>query len=117
MAQGPAQTLHLKGVDLTGVTAARLSLSSYYLTETTTPLSSYVLQYRFNGGTWRPRPLTAGELGLLTGGNSEGDLAQIIDVAVSDLVQGDNTLEFVTNNVPQNYPTAVSNIDLVLSTN
>jgi hypothetical protein len=114
---GPAQTLHLSGVDLTGVTSAQLSLSAYYLVQTTPLPSPYVLQYRFNGGTWRNRPLTTEEIGILTGGNSQGTIGQMLDVTLSDLVQGDNTLEFVTMNVPQNYPPAVGNIDLVLQTN
>jgi hypothetical protein len=116
VSQGPKQTLHIPGVDLTGVTAARLSLSAYYLADGTMPVSAFVLKYRFNGGTWRDRPLTAAEVGVLTGGNSEGAIGQIIDVQVSDLVAGDNTLEFVTSQVPQNYPPAVANIDLVLTT-
>jgi hypothetical protein len=113
---GPAQTLHIPGVDLTGVTAARLSLSAYYLANGMMPVSDFVLKYRFNGGAWRDRPLTAAEVGVLTGGNSEWTLGQIIDVQLSDLVAGDNTLEFVTSQVPQNYPPAVANIDLVLTT-
>jgi hypothetical protein len=39
-----------------------------------------------------------------------------MSVPVSELVSGDNTLEFVTANVPQSYPPAVVDIDLVLST-
>jgi hypothetical protein len=117
VATGPAQTLHLKSVDLTGVVSAQLSLSAYYIAfGTSGDPTKYVLQYRFNGGTWRNRPLTAGELGVLMGGNSLGVIGQMIDVSLSDLVQGDNTLEFVTSNVPQNYPPAVGNIDLVLRT-
>jgi len=37
-------------------------------------------------------------------------------VPVSDLLPGDNTLQFVAANAPQNYPPAVANVDLVLST-
>ena len=37
-------------------------------------------------------------------------------VALSDLVPGDNTLEFVTTHAPQSYPPVFSNIDLVLKT-
>jgi hypothetical protein len=34
----------------------------------------------------------------------------------SDLVQGNNTLEFVAVNAPQGYPPCLANIDLVLTT-
>ena len=46
-----------------------------------------------------------------------GSLGQMIDAAVSELVSGDNTLEFVTVNHPTGQPAAVSSIDLVLATN
>jgi len=78
-------------------------------------VSKFVLRYRWNGGTWRDRPVTAEEIATLTGGNNQGAIAQTIDVMLADLVPGDNTLEFVTQNVPQNYPPAVANVDLVLS--
>jgi len=39
----------------------------------------------------------------------------VIDVPSTDLVKGDNTLEFLAVNIPQDYPPAVSNIDLILS--
>jgi hypothetical protein len=41
----------------------------------------------------------------------------MLDVPVSDLVAGDNTVEFVTSNVPQSYPPLVANVDLILITN
>ena len=47
---------------------------------------------------------------------SNGQIGQMLDVPLSDLVQGDNTLEFLTVKVPQNYAPLVSNIDLVLTT-
>src|SRR5262249_4756843 len=101
--------------DAKNVDTARLSLSSWYLTDSAKP-EDFVLSYRFNGKAWRDRPLTTGELANLTGSHSQGQLGQIIDVAPSDLVDGDNTLELTTKNVPQGYPPAVANIDLVLTT-
>jgi hypothetical protein len=115
VSKGPAQTLHLHGVDLTGAMSARLSLSAYYLAQNVDP-TTFVLKYRFNGKAWRDRPLTSAEVGILTGGNSNWTLGEMIDVDLSDLVQGDNTLEFVTSGAPQNYPPAVANIDLVVRT-
>jgi hypothetical protein len=114
--KGPSTTLHFEGVDVSDVDTARLSLSGWYLNQSDQPLDTFVLRYRFNGKTWRDRTFTKGELALLSGSHTQGQLGQIIDVPVSDLVQGDNTLEFVTVNVPQNYPPVVANIDLVLST-
>jgi hypothetical protein len=112
IASGPSHTLHIPGVDLTDVTSARLTLSGWYLKGSN---EKYVLHYRFNGHPFRDRPLTAGEVFEMSDHN-QGAIAQLIDVQLEDLVQGDNTLEFVTENVPQNYPPAVLNIDLVLAT-
>jgi hypothetical protein len=114
--KGPSQKLTFHGVDLTQVATARLSLSSFYDAGGGMPASGFDLQYRFNGRAWRDRLLTAGEIAFLTGGNSHYTLGQMLDVSVSDLVQGDNTLEFVTKGVPQGYPPMVANIDLVLTT-
>jgi hypothetical protein len=72
--------------------------------------------YRLNGNAWHDRVLSAAEVAYLSGGASRGTLAQTMDVPVSDLLPGDNTLQFVAANAPQNYPPAVANVDLVLST-
>jgi hypothetical protein len=116
LSTGPADTLHLHGVSLDGVKTARIALSAWYLNgDSSYKYDQYTLEFRFNGGPWRKRPLTAGELAELNGGNNQGQLAHMIDVPLTDLVAGDNTLEFVSENIPQNYPPAVSNIDLILS--
>lgn len=115
-ADPPKQTLHFTNVDVTDVETARLSLAGWYLNQSDNPLSSFVLRYRLNGKSWHDRPFTAGELAQLGGTHTQGQLGQIIDVPLTDLVQGDNSLEFLTVNVPQNYPPIVANIDLVLAT-
>jgi hypothetical protein len=76
----------------------------------------YTLRLRWNGKAWHDRALNAGEISVLTSGNNQGAIAQMVDVDPSELVAGDNTLELLTQNVPQNYPPAVLNVDLVLST-
>ena len=120
---GPSDVLRLEDVDLTDVVSARLALSAWYLRDNGN-LDQFALLYRFNGGPWRERTLSSDEIQALTKpvidgaptGGSQGAIGQMLDVAVSDLVAGDNTLELVTRNVPQNYPPAVLNIDLVLET-
>jgi hypothetical protein len=115
-AHGPTQTLRLHDVDTTTAVSARLAVSAWYLTSAAFGADppKFVLRYRFNGNDWRDRLLTAGELGVLAEGN--GQIGQMLDVPLSDLVQGENTLEFVTLNVPQGYPPFVQNIDLVIQT-
>jgi hypothetical protein len=45
---------------------------------------------------------------------SQGRYALTIDVPAEQLVAGDNSVEFVSSNVPTAYPPVISNIDLVL---
>jgi hypothetical protein len=116
---GPAQTLRLRGVDLANATSARLSVSAWYLPVPGfggggTP-DEFVLRYRLNGRAWRDRVLTASEL-VAFSHMGNGQLGQMLDIPLADLVQGDNTLEFVTLNVARGYPPVVQNIDLVLQT-
>jgi hypothetical protein len=122
-ATGPSATLKIKDVDLAKAKSARLSLAAWY--PDTGDVTTYVLNYRFNGGTWRQRPMSAGEAGLfkgpvVTGSNGTpgilGAIGQMIDVDLADLTDGENTLEFTTTNVPQNIKAGVANIDLVLTT-
>jgi hypothetical protein len=125
-AQGPNATLHFKNVDVSNVVGARIALSSWYDLSQGTP-SQFTLRYRLNGGPWHDRVLTAAEVAMSKGpqiiqasGNSNGGMqgafAQMLDVPAGELVSGDNSLEFVAVNIPQGYPPAVSNIDLVLAT-
>jgi hypothetical protein len=128
-AQGPKQTLHFADVDLTGAASARVVVTlctNFGAANGTAP--EFKLLARFNGNAWRERQLTAAEAALDgpgpttvdSNGNpigspaSQGRLALMIDVPLEDLVSGENTLEFVTDNVPLDYPPVVSNIDLVL---
>ncbi len=114
-ADGPRQTFRLRNVDKTNAISARLSVSMWYLIAQGFggPLTDYVLRYRLNGNAWRERKLSEGELRAFAN-NGNGQLSQMLDVALADLVNGDNTLEFVTLNVPQSYPPVIQNIDLVL---
>ena len=124
--RGPAQRLVLRNVDLNNVESAQLALSAWYLSFTGDPPSTYTLRYRLNGrtcdgstctpGAWREHPLSEAEVATLTSGRNNGQLGHVLDIALSDLVPGDNTLEFVTTHAPQSYPPVFANIDLVLKT-
>jgi len=116
-ADGPAQTLRLRNVDVRNAVSAQLSVSAWYLTlaDFGAEPPKFVLRYRFNGKAWHDRMLSAEELAVLAR-ISHGQISQMLDVPLADLVPGDNTLEFVTVKVPQSYPPLVQNIDLVLQT-
>jgi hypothetical protein len=112
---GPAETFRLEGVELDGVTSARLASANWYNSGGGDDMTQWVLQFRFNGGPWRDRKLTPSEIALLSNGHAQGALSQMIDVPLEDLVAGDNTLEFQTVDVDHSYPPAVSAIDLILA--
>lgn len=113
-AASPGLELTLPGVDLSGMGSARLAVSMWYLLGQDVPHEQYVLHYRVNGHPWHERPFDAGELGLLATGLIQGELGQMLELPIGELVDGDNTLAFATTAVPQNYPPAISAIDLVL---
>jgi hypothetical protein len=130
-AKGPKQTLHFQGVDISNVKSARLSFSAWMDFLTQGPRDQYAIRARLNGKTWLEYKLTAAEALFFTAGpttvdpsgakigdpGSQGRFSFVIDVPVDQLVAGDNTVEFVSSNIPVGYPPGVCNIDLVLGTN
>jgi hypothetical protein len=114
-ASGTTTALHLKGVDPSGMTSARVALTAWYCLGCGGTPSAFDLRWRLNGQSWHDRTLEAGESAYLSGGASQGALAEMIDVPMGELVSGDNTLELATSNVPQNYPPGVTNVDLVMA--
>ena len=115
---GPRNVHTFRNVTVAGMTTARLAVAAWYLTVQewySVPMESASLRYRLNGGAWRERRFNAAELTILRTVNAQGQLAQIIDVPISDLRSGDNTLEFTTHGVPQQYSPLVSAIDLILA--
>jgi hypothetical protein len=132
VAEGPLQTLSFGEVDPSDIASARLAvtLKVDFLTMNGPP-ADYTLQARLNGNDWLLRKLTAEEAAFFGDGpttldasgqptgnpGTQGRLALLIDVPVDDLVAGENTVEFVTANVPTSYPPVVLNVDLILQTN
>jgi hypothetical protein len=130
--KGPRHVLHLQSVDPSNVTRARLSFSVWMppLSTGTTAAADYTFRARLNGKAWLERRLSAAEAAVFTAGPttvdpsgtpvgnpaSQGRFASMIDVPKEDLVAGDNTIEFVSANVPMSYPPLVCNVDLVLDT-
>jgi hypothetical protein len=118
IAKGASPKLKFAAVRLDNLVRARLSFTGWYPSVSISPngYDKYLLKYRMNGGAWKDRPLTAGEIGVLGGGKNQGAIAQTIELAPSDLVAGDNTVELAAQNIGQSYPPLVANVDLVLET-
>lgn len=112
----PNDVLTFHGVDTSGVQAAHLAVSAWYCVPCSpSDVPKYTLRYRINGNAWIDRPLDSNEVEDLTMGNGRGAVGHILDVPVDQLMPGDNTVEFLAKDVPQNYPPGVTNIDLILS--
>jgi hypothetical protein len=104
-----------RGVDVSGMATARLSLNAYFNTISHSATSTWGLTVRFNGGAWRNRVLTSAEVQAINTAGSAGNIALLIDVPLQDLVSGLNTLDMLPLNAPMDYPPAVANIDLTLA--
>lgn len=122
VATGQSPPIKIAGVSLDKAKSAELALTAWYPGDNQ-KIDGVVLKYRFNGGAWRDRPVNAAEAAhfnkpqVINGGGTPGILnaiGQIIDIDLADLVEGDNTVEFATENSPQGMPPGVANIDLIL---
>ncbi|HET7543376.1 MAG TPA: hypothetical protein VFK05_26060 [Polyangiaceae bacterium] len=129
-ANAPKQTLKLTGVDPSNAVSATLATNFWAEFRGDHDFASYTLRARLNGKNWIEHKFTAKEAALLTtkpvtrdasgaqnsSTGNQGRYALLLDVPVSDLVPGDNTLEFTTANVPTSIPPVVCNVDLILKT-
>lgn len=103
-------------VNLSGMTTATLTLHLFVQSITHTPDTTWGLKYKFNGGTWRTRLLTAAEVSaLIAYPGTAGYLALAIPVTFADLATGTNTIDFSTVNVPMDFAAIVQNMDLLVA--
>jgi hypothetical protein len=128
VAQGPGPAVHLdvEPLDIASATLT-LTLNVVFVSQGSNP-ADYALRARVNGHAWHERKLTPAEVAFFdegpttldSNGNPMGDpgtqgrLALTLDIPIGELVAGDNTVEFVTANVPTSYPPVVYNVDLVM---
>ena len=114
---GPAQQIEIKGVELEGVTAARLALGNWSLKYAGEPYSEdFALHYRLNGHAWKAQKPSAAENAMVATLPNAGTRASLLDVDLAELVEGTNVLELTTSGAPMSYPPVAFNIDLILST-
>jgi hypothetical protein len=111
---GPFQ---FQNVDLSSAAGARLSLNAFFNSVSHSATTAWGWTLRFNGGPIRTRLLTEAEVQALNTAGSAGNLSLLIDVPVSDLRPGPNSLEMLPVAAPMDSPPAVANIDLLLLLN
>jgi hypothetical protein len=127
--EGPLQTFTFPNTDTAGATTAFVSLNAHLLMGWEGfDFRNYVLRYRINGGEWQDYALYPGvfsgpfvydENGMNTREEAYGlggRVAVRLEVPPEALMDGDNTFEIVTHDVPRSYPPIVANLDLVLLT-
>jgi hypothetical protein len=103
------------GIDLAGSVAATLTLSASFNAISHTANTTWGLKFRFNGGTWRDRLLTAGEVQAMSALDAEGNVGLVVDVPLADLRNGTNTLEILPVNAPMDLPPTIANLDLLVT--
>jgi hypothetical protein len=128
--EGPQQKLRFRGVDARGMKSAQLALVGHFNMNNGTPYTDYALLYRLNGQAWQTFKFDAAQLAMLNGPivvNARGERTRLealgvagavslsLPVDLASLVSGDNSVEFVTDGVPNSYRPYVANVDLVLS--
>ncbi len=108
--------LTFRGVDLANATRARLVFNGYYQGYDIDGirLGSGRLRYQVNDHPPHLRAFTPGEVAMADTPGQTGGYNHVIDLPLSELVPGDNTLRFSTLNISSGYPNAVLNLDLLV---
>jgi hypothetical protein len=108
-------SLSFQNVNLSGAASAALTFNAWF---NHSPNTTWGISYRLNGGAWttvNPTPAQIAAMSNNTGGFVQGFYTPVINVPLSDLVQGTNTIQFLPVNAPMDYPPVVTNIDLLLN--
>lgn len=108
----------LTGVSLAGATSAALVLYGWYphfdFLETM-PIDQGV-RFRWNGGPWHDRPVSAAEARVIENPEVTLGMNQTIDVDLAELVEGTNVLEVTGRLDHTGYPMGWNGIDLRVET-
>jgi hypothetical protein len=112
---GWSAPLAFSSIDLTGVTRAQITLTSFMHLAWGTP-SQFQLHYRLNGGTPHVYRYDADQLALIAAQPVSGTLPLVLDIDPAELHSGVNTIELATTDVPTSYAPAVYNVDLIVHT-
>jgi hypothetical protein len=108
--------LTFTGVSLAHATRARLIFNGYYqgYNEDGIRLGTGRLHYQVNDASVHVRAFTPGEVAMLDTPGQTGGYNHAIDLPLSELREGDNTVRFATAHIGSGYPNAVTNLDLLI---
>jgi hypothetical protein len=99
-------------VDLTAASSVQLTMTAGFWGA---PTAAHGIRYRFNGGAWRDRPLSAGELQAVAIPGSVGTVSLVVDVPAGDVLPGANLLEVQALGPSLGLNTHLANIDLLIN--
>lgn len=111
-------SLPFQNVNLSGVASAMLTFNAWFNAIDHVPSMTWGISYSINGGSFTTVYPTAAQIAAMsdnTGGGYQAFFTPVINVPLSDLVQGTNTIQFLPVNAPTDYPPVVTNIILLLS--
>jgi hypothetical protein len=120
-------TLHVPGVTKGAAKSARLVFAATYpwfdWNGVSKPPTAITLSYRVNGGSFHDRPITDVEATAFTdfspdlggAGHGAGNLNQVVDLDLSEIKDGDNTIELMSKGTwTGDYRAAVNGVTLLL---
>lgn len=107
----PALTFN--NVQLSGSTSAKLTFNLWneaFFND----YSTMAIYYRLNGGAWR---LVNFQPQMVSNFDARGSSRSnhAIDIAFSDLINGNNAIQFASDNMNHSYPSYIANLDLILN--
>ncbi|MEO8672763.1 MAG: hypothetical protein ABI411_15705 [Tahibacter sp.] len=104
------------GVSLAHATRARLVFNGYYQGYDVDGirLGTGRLRYQLNDQSIHVRAFTPGEVAMLDTPGQTGGYNHSIDIPLSELVEGSNSVRFSTLNISSGYPNGVTNLDLLI---
>jgi hypothetical protein len=108
--------LVFRDVSLANAVRARLVFNGYYQGYDIDGirLGTGRLRYQLNDQPAHERAFTPGEVAMLDEPGQTGGYNHAIEVPLSELVNGDNSVRFGTLHISSGYPNAVTNLDLLL---
>jgi hypothetical protein len=120
-------SLAFQNVNLSGVASAQLTFNAWFNARPDTvhiPATSWGISYSINGGPFTTVFLTPAQIAAMSNNTGstgptvcciQGFFTPVVNVPLSALVRGTNTINFLPVGAPMDYAPVIANIDLLLN--